>query len=98
MRFGLKDSVLQRLVGVLAKNETVSKALIFGSRAIGDYRYNSDIDLALYFNGEMPIGLTLDLDEAVGIYKIDVVDMGRLSNLSLRQRIEDQGIEIYRRV
>jgi len=39
----------------------------------------------------------LDLDEAAGIYKIDVVDMSGRADEKLRQRVEREGVEIYRR-
>ena len=97
MNFGLNDNILQAIITVLARHQNVLKAIVFGSRANGDYRYNSDIDLAIYCMPEIPVGLSLELDEAAGIYKIDVVDMAKLANPSLRQRIEEQGIEIYRR-
>ncbi|WP_427916565.1 hypothetical protein [Thermincola ferriacetica] len=41
----------------------------------------------------MPAGLWLDLDEAAGIYKIDVIDMNSAVDEKLRQRIEEQGVE-----
>ena len=97
MRFGLKESLLQDIINVLSGDKSVLKAVIFGSRARGDYKYNSDIDLAVYCNKEMSAGLSLDLDDAAGIYKIDVVDMTRLTNQALHKRIEEQGIEIYSR-
>lgn len=97
MKFGLDDAILQAIIKELKKKENVVKAVIFGSRARGDYKHNSDIDLAVYAEGGIPAGLCLDLDEAVGIYKIDVVDMNSLQNDSLRKRIEEQGVEIYRK-
>lgn len=97
MKFGLKDRLLQDIINVLSRDENVVKAVIFGSRARGDYKYNSDIDLAVYCNRELTAGLSLDLDDAAGIYKIDVVDMTRLTNQALRGRIVEQGVEIYRR-
>ncbi len=97
MKFGLNDKILQELINVLASYDNVIKAVVFGSRATGHYRNNSDIDLAVYCKSEIPPGLRQDLDEAAGIYKIDVVDMNRLSNQSLRKRIEDEGIEVYRK-
>jgi hypothetical protein len=45
----------------------------------------------------LPAGLRLDLDEAAGIYKIDIIDMNDPLGDTLRQRIEEQGAEIYRR-
>ena len=96
MRFGLKEQIIDEIRRVLAEKPGVSRAVIFGSRARGDYKYNSDIDLAVYCEGKMPPGLRLDLDEAAGIYKIDVVDMNGPVEEKLRQRIEEQGVEIYR--
>ncbi len=97
MNFGLPDQVIQAIKKELQKRKNVTRAVIFGSRARGDCRDNSDIDLAVYCEGELPPELWLDLDEAAGIYKIDVIDMNGPLDEKLRQRIEEQGIEIYRR-
>jgi len=97
MKFGLKNEIIEKIQQVLTKYPNVVRAVIFGSRARGDYKYNSDIDLAVYCEDRIPTGLRLDLDEAAGIYKIDVVDMNSPLNERFRQRIEEQGIEIYRR-
>ncbi|MCR4442437.1 MAG: nucleotidyltransferase domain-containing protein [Peptococcaceae bacterium] len=97
MNFGLPEQIIQAIKKELQKRENVTRAVVFGSRARGDYRYNSDIDLAVYCEGELPPGLWLDLDEAAGIYKIDVIDMNGPLDEKLRQRIEEQGMEVYRR-
>lgn len=97
MMFGLKDEIMEGMRNVFIRYPEVKRAVIFGSRARGDYKYNSDIDLAVYCEGNIPSELWLDLDEASGIYKIDMVDMTSLSNEKLRQQIEEQGVEIYRR-
>ena len=97
MKFGLKNEIIEKIQQVLTKYPNVVRAVIFGSRARGDYKYNSDIDLAVYCEDRIPTGLRLDLDEAAGIYKIDVVDMNSPLNERFRQRIEEQGIEIYRK-
>ncbi|ADG81471.1 nucleotidyltransferase family protein [Thermincola potens] len=97
MMFGLKEQIIDGIKHVLMKNHAITRAVIFGSRARGDYKYNSDIDLAVYCEGKLPAGLWLDLDEAAGIYKIDVIDMNSAVDEELRQRIEEQGVEIYRR-
>ncbi|MBZ4654886.1 MAG: nucleotidyltransferase domain protein [Peptococcaceae bacterium] len=61
---------MQAIIKVLQKKENITRVVIFGSRARGDYKYNSDIDLAVYCEGKLPPGLGLDLDEVAGIYKI----------------------------
>jgi len=95
--FGLPEHILQAIIKELQKREKVNRAVIFGSRARGDYRYNSDIDLAVYSEGKLPAELRLDLDEAAGIYKIDIVDINSTVDEKLRQRIKEQGVEdIYK--
>lgn len=95
MKFGLKDSIVEILTSAIAGYPTVKRVVVFGSRARGDNKYNSDIDIAVYTEVGMPSGLRAALDKAAGIYKIDVVDMVNLKNESLRIRIEEEGIEIY---
>jgi predicted nucleotidyltransferase len=83
------------IIKELQKSSNVTRAVIFGSRAEGDYRYNSDIDLAVYCEGKLPAAVRLDLDEAAGIYKIDIVDMNSCLDENLRRRVEERGVEIY---
>ena len=95
---GLKPERLNKIRCVLARYPQVNRAVIFGSRARGDFKPNSDIDLAVYLadsEDKMPGELLLEIDDAAGIYKIDVIDMLRLNNEPLRQRIEEEGVEIY---
>ena len=47
MRFGLDDSVIEKLTEVFEANPRVDKAYIFGSRAKGNFRADSDIDIAI---------------------------------------------------
>lgn len=95
MNFGLPEQIIQAIIKELQKRENVTKAIIFGSRARGDYRYNSDIDLAVYSEGKISPDLWLALDEAAGIYKIDVIDMNGPLDEKMRQKIEEQGLEVY---
>ena len=47
-KFGLENKVIKNIVEILKKYEEVESAKIFGSRARGDYRNASDIDIALF--------------------------------------------------
>ncbi|MEA1962395.1 MAG: nucleotidyltransferase domain-containing protein [Bacillota bacterium] len=95
MRYGLSDNILQALINELNKHDCIQNAILFGSRARGDYRHNSDIDLAIDCEGQLPVGLYSDLDDAAGIYKIDVIDLRHLSNETLLFNINRDGIIIY---
>ena len=44
---GLQPGDLKSICSILAKEPTVEKAILFGSRAKGNYRPGSDVDIAL---------------------------------------------------
>ena len=46
-RFGLKETTIQKICGVFAKYPQVEKAVLYGSRAKGNYKNGADIDLTL---------------------------------------------------
>ena len=46
MKFGLSDTVIDELQEVFRRHPNIQKVLIFGSRAKGNFREGSDIDLA----------------------------------------------------
>ena len=51
MQFGLPDDVLPRLTELLSSNVKVKTITLYGSRAKGNYRLGSDIDLCLDADG-----------------------------------------------
>lgn len=97
MDFGLSEERLHAIRSILLKYPQVSRALIFGSRARGDFKHHSDIDLALYAVDKKALApaLFIDLDEAAGIYKTNIINMNDLENETLREQIIEQGYEIY---
>jgi predicted nucleotidyltransferase len=95
MRFGLEEKKISKLTSIIGKYKAVRKAVIFGSRARGDFEYNSDIDIAIYTNGESVTGLSQELDEAAGIYKTNLIIFEKLNNEKLRENIERDGIKIF---
>ena len=69
---------------------------IFGSRARGDYNLRSDIDLAVYFeNIDKKLKLIRMLDEIRCALKFDVINVDTISNKSLINNIDKEGIVIY---
>ena len=96
MKFGIDDLKLKAIVDVI-KKYSVEKAVIFGSRARGDYKNTSDIDIAIYSKelSDKEINLlTNELYELDVIYKIDLLEYYRLSKNSLKEKIELEGIRI----
>ena len=97
MKFGLNDDLLKELVEIISKYEEINKAVIFGSRSIGDYKYNSDIDIAIFTRSSESLRSSVleDLDEINTLYKFDVVEFEKIDNEKLRQNIIEQGVEIF---
>lgn len=94
MKYGVEERVFSEIIRCIKGEPKVKKAILFGSRARGTHRYNSDIDLALLCEVEIPTDLFLKIEDAVGIYKVDLVDLGILKNEDVRNSIEREGIDL----
>ena len=51
MNHGLTSETVDRIRSVLARFPQVEKAVLYGSRAKGNYKRGSDIDLTLFGSG-----------------------------------------------
>lgn len=47
MKFGLKKATIDKINSVFSKHPEVKEVIIYGSRAKGNYREGSDIDITL---------------------------------------------------
>lgn len=99
MKFGLKEATNQKISDVFARYPQVERAVLYGSRAKGNYKNGSDIDLTLY-GGE---GLTLqvlyrimdELDDLLLPYTIDLSIFRDISDLDLVEHIQRVGMVFY---
>ena len=94
--FDIPEKILNRWLLILSEEKAIEQAILFGSRARGDARANSDIDLAL-LGVAIPIHIHTKLREAAGLYKVDIVRLDELDNKALVENIERDGIVIYNR-
>jgi predicted nucleotidyltransferase len=90
MMFGLKKETIEAIREVLAKYPEVEKAILYGSRAKGNYRPGSDIDLTLI--GEKLNLSTLqkienELDDLLLPYKIDLSTYKQIQNKELLEHM-----------
>lgn len=97
--YGIRENLYNDIINTL-KNFGVIKVVIFGSRARGDYKVNSDIDLAVIFNNNEKdnfIKLQTKLEELNTLYKFDIVDFKSVKDDKLKKEIEKDGIIIYKK-
>lgn len=96
--FGLKESIIETIKKVLVNYEEIEKASVFGSRARGDYKKTSDIDLAIFSPNISSTRLNMlrdDIDMLDIIYKVDIVHFESLTKEGLIENIKDEGVVIY---
>ena len=98
---GVGDFVRSRLVALIRHRPEIERAVIYGSRARGDYVGYSDIDLALYGDGvtrETVFRLKNAIDDSTIVFPVDVTAVSTLPpDSSIRRAIDRDGIVIYER-
>jgi len=100
MRFGLMESTIDAICGVLAHHPAVEKAVLYGSRAKGNFKPGSDIDLTLFgaaLDARQLAMIDEELDDLLLPYQIDLSIFAQLDHAKLREHIERVGVEFYRR-
>ena len=100
MKFGLPDNVIEKLQMVFETNAKVDKAFVFGSRAKGNYKEGSDIDISIKgkaLNFDDILSLLDKLDNLELVYKIDLLNYHTINEPALIEHIDRVGIELYSR-
>lgn len=96
--FGLSEKTLMRIRNFLKAFPEIEEVKIYGSRAKGNYKPGSDIDLAVFGDCEGIIGELLSgLDALPTPYKYDVLDYKTLNSPSLREHIDRVGKTFYKK-
>ncbi|GHV73367.1 hypothetical protein AGMMS49940_06690 [Spirochaetia bacterium] len=98
--YGLQETELQKIVTVFTHYSEIEQAVLFGSRAKGNNKPYSDIDIAL--KGEK-LDLTVkgkienELDDLLLPYKIDMMLFQHIRNDELLEYIQRAGKVLYSR-
>ena len=93
---GIKEKVIREIIE-LAKKYQIQKVILFGSRARGDYKERSDIDLAFY--GGQSSHFILDVDEETStLLKFDIIDLAKPIREELLESIHQEGIVLYEKI
>jgi predicted nucleotidyltransferase len=88
------ERLKRRLATVLEAHGEVELALLFGSRARGEARPGSDIDVAVVGGAIDTIGLAIELTDALGI-QVDVVDLSSDPPFALLLAVLEDGVRIH---
>lgn len=98
-KFGLEDEIINKIVEILKKYKEVDGAKIFGSRARGDYKKASDIDIALFgenLTHTINTKIFYEIDELYLPYKVDLINFNSLGiENKIKDNILNEGVDIY---
>lgn len=98
--FGLPPVAVEKIRAVFASHPQVERAVLYGSRAKGNYTKGSDIDLTLYgddLNQTMLLQIIGELDDLLLPWMIDLSLFLSIDNMQLREHIERVGVVFYQR-
>ena len=98
-KLGLLATDIETIIAILEKYPKVEFAYIFGSRAKGNFKNGSDVDIALK-------GVALDFDTISQIsyilneetqmpYKFDILNYHSINEPALVEHIDRVGIELH---
>lgn len=93
---GIREQVIKEIID-FAKKYDVEKVLLFGSRARGDFKRTSDIDLAVSGGDFDRFALDVD-EETTTLLMFDIIDLDREMQPELRESIEKEGVVLYEKV
>ena len=100
MKFGLKEHIIDKIQQVFSSVSQVEEAILYGSRAKGNFRSGSDIDLVLKGKGldlRMMNRLSEKLDDLLLPYMLDISVYKQISDPDLLDYIRRVGVIFYQK-
>lgn len=100
MKYGLPERTVAQICAVLAQNPAVDRAVLYGSRAKGNYKPGSDIDLTLFGVGltsRLCATIAESLDDLLLPYTIDLSVFAELKHPELEAHIQRVGVVFFER-
>lgn len=98
MKYGLKPHIVKEIRKLFSSNHQVEKVIIYGSRAKGNYKFGSDIDLTILgpaLSLSELLRLENKLDDLLLPYKFDLSLYHQINNKDLLDHIGRVGKVFY---
>lgn len=98
--WGLTKEEIAGIRDIFSKYQQIESVLIYGSRAMGNFKPASDIDLTLKGKGidlSLQTKIEFDLDDLMLPYKFDISIYDKITNPEFLNHINSVGKEIYTR-
>jgi len=98
MPYGLKQDTIDKIISVFAKYPQIKRVILYGSRAKGNYRNGSDIDLTIISNNislQELHKIENEIDDLLLPYKLDISIFKHIKNKNLIDHISRVGQDFY---
>ncbi|MGB4498340.1 MAG: restriction endonuclease subunit S [Methylococcaceae bacterium] len=98
MKHGLSEKTVNKIFSVFERFPEIEKTVLYGSRAKGNFKTGSDIDLTLYgekLSSRLLGDIAEALDDLLLPYTIDLSIFDDLNHAKLREHIERVGVVFY---
>lgn len=94
MRFGLSEETIKAITDAFAQFPEIEKAVLYGSRAKGNFKNGSDIDICLFGSIDLPLLQKIEtkIDDLLLPYIVDLAVYSNIRNQDLIDHIERVGI------
>ncbi|MBT3394302.1 MAG: nucleotidyltransferase domain-containing protein [Waddliaceae bacterium] len=99
MKFGLDDNTVEQIHAIFTRYPKIERVIIYGSRAKGNFKKGSDIDLTIQGKGLTLAVLNkieLELDDLYLPYTFDLSIYAQISDPDLIEHIDTIGLDFYK--
>lgn len=100
MLYGLKESTINSINNILSQYDEIDEVILYGSRAKGNYRPGSDIDLTIkgeHIKSDQLFKMMNQFDDLLLPYEIDISLFRQLNNDALIDHINRVGLVFYKK-
>ena len=100
MKYGLDDKYFNALISVFPRHPEVDSVILYGSRAKGNYKPFSDIDITLKgktLTRQLLGRIFTEIDDLLLPYFLDISIYDKLTDKGFIEAIDKTGVEIYRK-
>jgi uncharacterized protein len=98
---GLNTEQHEMILKEISAITEIERAVVFGSRAMGNHKKGSDVDIAIFgidASTKIAIKLAVRLNEYTTMpYKFDVLSFNSITEPNLRRHITENGRTIFKR-
>lgn len=99
MKFGLSDRTIEAIRDILSHYPEVDQAILYGSRAKGNYKEGSDIDLTLVGSGVLTLPvlyrIATEVDDSSIPYMVDLSIFEQINDPDVREHIQRRGVVFF---